>query len=51
MAVDVCITYKLMLVSMTLTLIQDRSGSAEENNILAVVFKLCMTVALSVTYN
>ena len=29
MAVDLCITYLLMLFSMTLTLIQDQSGSAK----------------------
>ena len=32
MTVDLYMAYMLMLVSMTLTLIQGHSGSAEENN-------------------
>ena len=37
----------LMLVSMTLTLIQGHSGSAEESNVYAMAFKLRMAVYMT----
>ena len=48
LTVDLCMAHQLMLVSMTLT--QGHSGSAEENNISAMAFKLCMIVDLCMTY-
>ena len=49
MTVDLCKGYLLMLISMILTLMHGHIGSASENKIWAMDFKLRMTVDFSIS--